>query len=699
MRNSSRRLIGVLLPVLLIAGCGGGGGGGGSLGFTVVGITPAVSQDLGGGDTVTITGTNFLTVLVGSVTFGGLPATNRQILSETEMTVQTPPAPGGVPQAVTVVLTSVHGGTQQLVDGYTYAVSGPNPQTIAPVAFTATGAEDFTITGTTLGPLGGQVTVLFQGIGSVTGDVSLDGQTITGRAPVSAGIPPIGALTVTVDTGAATVNVPSTVTYTYAPPVVPGIVPGQTLGNASLPVRFADGFAALCTCGGNGTWGDADDDIRIVRGPPNAIALLSVSPRTAPGTPVGFLSATDSIPAVLGPDTFCVYSAGGAGGPGYVVVTLARTAPVADVFPHPGINAAPIVALGPNRIGFMTSGLDGLFGPLAGGNAGDDLFVMDFTLALAPPPVIIAGGGAGRVPLAGAADAAAGLANFSLPLTADGDTVIVMGAGPDAIAGNGDDTFTSVMISTGVTHLRIPAPFLFGRPIVISPTLFAAPGAGPNGAFGNLDDTLSVYSLGAGWTNTPHALGRPLNSALAVIPYARIGNGVAVAATAPNSILAYTDPLAGTKTTLQFAGAPLFAPLSSGGLVVFGPGGDLAYRTGDDVAMHLDAATAAPTSFVGVPNQFQTIAPLTDGDRAFALAPGGDNAFGTNDDFLEVYQSRALAENTNTARLPVAALPLAQVLGLSVTFVPVGPGWGLIQSPGALGVWGDGNDIVIIVSY
>ncbi|HET9702313.1 MAG TPA: IPT/TIG domain-containing protein, partial [Burkholderiales bacterium] len=317
-------------------------------------VSPAVSDDLLGGDTVTITGTNFLTAGVANVTFGGMPATNRVILSETEMTVQTPPAPGGIAQAVNVVVATLHGGTEQIVDGYTYAVSGPNPQSISPLAFTPTGAEDFTITGTTLGPLGGSVTVTFAGIGSVTGAVSANGQAVTGRAPVSDGVPPLGPVTVTLDTGVATADVPQTVAYAYTGPLpIAAGVPGQALGNASQPVRLADGFAALCTSGTDAIWGNANDEIRIVRGPPNAVQILSVSLRAAPGLPVGFLDPNNSIPAVLGPDTFCVYAAGGAAGPGYILVTLARTAPVADYFGQPGINAAPIATISPNRIGFM----------------------------------------------------------------------------------------------------------------------------------------------------------------------------------------------------------------------------------------------------------------------------------------------------------------------------------------------------------
>lgn len=696
MRISWRRRLSAFLPALLLAAsCGGGGGGGGGISFTIAAINPAVSQDLGGGDTVTITGTNFLTALVGNVTFGGVPATNRQILSETEMTVETPPAPGGIAQAVTIMLTSVRGGTEQLPDGYTYAVSGPNPQAIVPATFTPTGAEDFTITGTTLGPLGGQVTVFFNGIGSVTGTVSPDGQAITGRAPVSAGVPPIGSLTVTVDTGAATADVPVTVTYPYTQPalIVTG-VSGQTLGNASQPVRLADGFAALCTAGANQTWGDADDDIRILRGPPNAIQIVSVAPRGAPGLPVGFLSPANSVPAVLGPDTFCIFTVGAAGTPGIVIVTLARTAPVADVLGLATVNAAPIAAIGPSRIAFMATGVDGVFGA-APANTGDDLFVMDFNLAQAPPAPLIAA----IVPLAGFADnLTAGPGNFTIPFTADGDTVFVMGVGPNGVARDADDTFRAHVVSTATTSPLVSARSLLGRPIALSASLLAAPGAGPDGFFGNADDTLQVISLAALWTNSPRSLGQPLNL-FAVVPFARVGDGIALPVSGPTGIKIYSDPLTATSSTLPFAGAPLLAPLAAGGLVIFGPGGDLVPATGgDDQAILIDAIGPGSQAFSLVPNLLQTIPPLTDADRAFAFSPGPDGVFGTTDDMLEIYQSRSALALRSATQLPASVLPVARLTG-TVAFVPVGPGWGVTQSPGTNATFGDGDDQLIVVSY
>ena len=62
-----------------------------------------------------------------------------------------------------------------------------------------------------------------------------------------------------------------------------------------------------------------------------------------------------------------------------------------------------------------------------------------------------------------------------------------------------------------------------------------------------------------------------------------------------------------------------------------------------------------------VPNHFQAIAPLTDADRAFAISPGGDGVFQTADDVFEVYQSRALGAANSATRLPISALPAAEL--------------------------------------
>ncbi|HEX5136609.1 MAG TPA: IPT/TIG domain-containing protein [Planctomycetota bacterium] len=699
MSSFTWRRAGALVPFLLLAACGGGGGGGGGgpATFTVTAINPAVSVDLFGGDLVTITGTNFATAGVQNITFGGAAGTNRTIISETELTVVTPAAPGLQAGAVDVVLISSFGGTLQVPDGYTYANSAPNPQTIAPTTFSPTGAEPFTISGTTLGPLGGQVTVVFHGIGSVTADVSANGTQVTGRAPVAPGVPPIGAITVTLDTGSAQVDVPTTVGYTYSSPFAVVGAPFQTAGNASQPVRLADGYAVLCTAGANGTWGNADDEIRIVTGPPNAITIGSVSPRGSPGAQVGYLSATSSIPAVLGPDTFCVYSVGSAGA-GFFVVTNARTSPVADFIIYPQMNVAPIAAIGPARVAFVSSGVDNVFGPFGAppANQGDELVVGDLSLAAVPvtmAPLL--------VPAAPFADTSVtGLGNFSIPFSPDGDTVFVMGAGPDAVRWNGDDTVLAHVMSTGTTSALFPARFLIGRPIAFSTSLLAGPGVGPNGLAGGGDDALEVFTYtGGAWTGTPYLLGQTVNTAAAVVTYARVGNGIAVALAAPNALRLYTNPATGAATTLPFNGTPLLAPFGNGGLMAFGPGPNLVPATGnDDEALHINATISSIDPFSIIPNLIQNVAPLSDGNRMFAVSPGPDAAFLTGDDTLEIYQSLALGQAGSACQLPLAAMPTAPVNG-ALPFVPIGPGWGLLQSAGIDGAFGNIDDQLILVQY
>jgi hypothetical protein len=187
--------------------------------------------------------------------------------------------------------------------------------------------------------------------------------------------------------------------------------------------------------------------------------------------------------------------------------------------------------------------------------------------------------------------------------------------------------------------------------------------------------------------------------ATAVVTYARVGNGIAVALAAPSALRIYTNPLTGTATTLPFNGTPLLAPLGNGGLVAFGPGANLTPMTGnDDQALHINAAATVVESFSLAPRLFQNLAPLSDSDRVFAVSPGPDGVFPTTDDTLEVYQTRSLAAARSASQLPISAQPTAPVTG-TLPFVPIGPGWGLLQSPGINGTFGDLDDQLILVTY
>jgi len=402
---------------------------------------------------------------------------------------------------------------------------------------------------------------------------------------------------------------------------------------------------------------------------------------------------------VLGPDTFCVYSVG-AVGPGVWLVTNARTAPVADFIPYPGINAAPLAAIGPARIAFMAAGPDLVFGPVTGAplpaNQGDDLVIMDFNLGVTPPialpPV--------RVPGIVADISTTGPGNFTIPFSPDGDTVFVMDTGPDNVRWNADDAILAHTVSTATSSTPFNAPFLLGRPIAFSTSLVVAAGVGANGLAGGGDDTLEVLTYtGGAWTRTPYLLGQTVAAATALNTYARVGNGIVVALTAPNALRLYTNPAAGTATTLPFFGTPLLAPFGNGALMAFGPGPNLVPTTGnDDEALHINTTITSIDPFSIIPNLLQNLVPLSDGDRMFAVSPGPDGAFLTADDTLEIYQSAALGQARSVTQLPLAVMPVAPVNGAQ-PFVPIGPGWGLMQSAGLNGAFGNIDDQLVLIRY
>ena len=243
-----RRAAGAIVAGLaLIAGCSSGGGSV-SIRITLQSVDPTTSSDLNGGDTVTIFGSGFNSVLLGRVTFGGRLGFGITPGGDNMFTVTSPPAPGGNPGTVTIEVTYLTDGvlkTVGLFGAYTYidVAQPPNPQSITPTNYTATGAGNFTIQGTNLGPPGGTTQVKFLGIGVVTASVSQNGQFLTGAAPVSPGAPVQVPVTVRVEpVGGNPVNVPTTVNFLWTPPVA---IPlgNQTRANASQHERLAEGFA------------------------------------------------------------------------------------------------------------------------------------------------------------------------------------------------------------------------------------------------------------------------------------------------------------------------------------------------------------------------------------------------------------------------------------------------------------------------
>jgi len=112
-------------------------------GPTITGVSPA-SGPPGGGQSVTITGTNFTSFGGTTVSFGATAGTSVVVnAAGTSLTVVTP---AHVASAVNAVVTTVD-GTGTLVNGYTY-VAAPTVTAISPSSGSTDGGEAVIITGT-----------------------------------------------------------------------------------------------------------------------------------------------------------------------------------------------------------------------------------------------------------------------------------------------------------------------------------------------------------------------------------------------------------------------------------------------------------------------------------------------------------------------------------------------------------------------
>ena len=112
---------------------------------TLTAVTPNSGTSLGGNN-VTLTGTGFLNDNPGTnaATFGGNPATNVIVVSDTSLTCDVPAGTAGA--AVDVVLTNDN-GSDSLIGGYTYHAL-PTLTAVTPNTGTSLGANNVTLTGT-----------------------------------------------------------------------------------------------------------------------------------------------------------------------------------------------------------------------------------------------------------------------------------------------------------------------------------------------------------------------------------------------------------------------------------------------------------------------------------------------------------------------------------------------------------------------
>jgi len=698
-----------------------GGGGGTTTRLIVDSISPAESLDLNGGETVVITGQNFLEARIARVIFGdGNPGFGLTVVSDTRIEVTVPPSPSGNAGTVNVDVESLDLGTRGINGGFTYVGdSGPTgppvPQTIVPTNFTATGAEKFTIGGTNLGPGGGQVNVNFVGIGLVQATVSQDGTLATGNAPVSPSVPVGTAIQVIVDNQGQGAEVPTRVNFNYAG-VISWLIPFQEAsGNSSRPVRVQNGMAVIATAGTDGNWGNpvgtGNDSLWMITGAPLPSAATDLF--AAQPAAVRRLNKNNSVPVAMDDDTVCVYSPGldgvilTADDVVLVVTNLQSPTPLVRQVPVPMLTPAPLARISSTKLAFTTRG--------TGTGGQDELRFIDLSGAV---PSLMST----RVDI-GLTDFSniAGRAHRSIPFSPDGDAVFVLALGPPGgarIFGDANDFVTRYVLSTGETN-KFQTWWLLDSPVALSATRVVAPVSfRANAPDPRADDNLAVFDYSGGlFGRTLYGVGARIQTGGLHI-MATLGGGHVVFShgganslpgDADDQLAVFRDDGAGgfTKLDLNLAGRPLFAPLGDGSLVVFGRGNDLAPGSDPDRVLHIKADGASFAEFAGAPLWPQGTLAATDGTRVFAIGAGADHPFyGSGNEELLVFQTKSLGSPIAAATLPMSppvgyrvfAAP-SQLGQVRTPFVPVGNSWGLMQSPGLSNFFSLGTDRILVVGY
>lgn len=185
--------------------------------FTYVGppkvtdVAPS-SGSIGGGTTVKITGSGFLTGA--TVTFDGVAATAVSVVSATEISAKTPAHAAG---KVEVIVKNLDAQTGSKIDAYTYA-PGPTLTSVTPLSGPNTGGTTVTITGTNFSS---GATVKFGEVAGTSVSVAADGKSLTVKTPAQAA----GSVDVTLTNGDGQ-------TVEFALPFVYLLAEGQIVGGS-----------------------------------------------------------------------------------------------------------------------------------------------------------------------------------------------------------------------------------------------------------------------------------------------------------------------------------------------------------------------------------------------------------------------------------------------------------------------------------
>ncbi|MFC5373244.1 IPT/TIG domain-containing protein [Brevundimonas faecalis] len=264
---------------------------------TVTSISPTAGP-IGGGASVTLTGTNFTGVTgAGGVKFGGTNATSYTVVNGATIIAT---APAGSEGTVDITVTN-GGGTSatSASDRYTY-VAAPTVTSISPTSGPSAGGTTVTITGTG-----------FSGATGVTfGGTAASGFTVVSATQITATSPAgTGTVDVRVTTSGGTSATSASDQFTYvAPPTVTAVSPnsGPSVGGTTVTI-MGTGFtgATGVTFGGTAATGiTVVNATRITATSPAGTGTVDVRVTTPGGTSA--TSASDQFTYVAAPTVTAV---------------------------------------------------------------------------------------------------------------------------------------------------------------------------------------------------------------------------------------------------------------------------------------------------------------------------------------------------------------------------------------------------------
>jgi hypothetical protein len=417
----------------------------------VTSVSPP-SGATGGGNTLTITGSNFTGA--SAVAFGSANATSFTVTSATSITATIPPGTAGT---VDITVTTAAGVSAVVTaDHYTYTGTAPTVTGIAPASGPAAGGTLVTITGSNLN---GATAVKFGSVAAASFTVNSAGQ-ITATAPAQAA----GSYDITVTTPYGTSTTSSADRFAYVNPPAPSVMSispssGPVAGGTSVTINgfYFTGATAVKFGGTAAASFTVVSDIKITAtAPPGTAGTVDITVTTPSGTTT-----------LTGGDQF----------------TYTETAPtVTAVSPTSGVTAGGylVTITGTNFTGASAVSFGGTPAPLFHVNSDSSITAVAPVAAAGTVDITV------TTPVGTSATSAADRFSFSV----NASTPTVTGVSPSSGALDGG---TQVTI-TG-TSLAAAGQVLFGGTPATSFTVISATSVtatAPPGAAGVVDITVAT---------------------------------------------------------------------------------------------------------------------------------------------------------------------------------------------------------------